>query len=239
MKLLARYHALGIAIRSKDPSFFQRAMIPMKPPVLNLSNDFENVIEYTKNSVCSDPRIAKYTKSISEAFKNGWEAVILNIPENPWFTFTHGDFWVNNLLYLHDEDGSIKDMKLIDFQFPTYTVCMADIPYMACCSTRPEVLENNFDTLLDEYYEDFVNILKDMGCYSDVYSRSNFDAELKKVANCQLFNCIVGIKFFTFDLQGDFDLNDVMSVVLLAEVTDLFRDRIFKLITKFAEKGWL
>lgn len=116
---------------------------------------------------------------------------------------------------------------------------LRDLPYFMCCSLGAEVMDNHFDELLDIYHTRFVEVLERTGCHSSLFSRRSFDEQLKNDAGGELLRCLVAIKFFTLEVAEDMDMNDMKSTVMLSEGSDLYMDRMCKIVSKYVEKEWI
>ena len=116
---------------------------------------------------------------------------------------------------------------------------MKDLPYFLCASTSSNVLEHNFEELLDLYHSKLLKVLQKLRCDTRPFSRDCFNEQLKKDASDQFYRCLIALKFFTHDAQEDLDLHDLKSEVMMSDASTLFIDRLWKVASKFVEKGWL
>lgn len=102
LKELARYHALGMAVKYKRPEFFEQSK-----PIINVfpldlkDSEFDDVTTHMFKLICSDPRVAEYEERIKAAVSaaNGWDSFNEIKAIEPWVSYTHGDFWVNNMMF--------------------------------------------------------------------------------------------------------------------------------------------
>lgn len=74
-----------------------------------------------------------------------------NTPPGPLHTLTHGDFWSNNIMFAYDDEGTVKDLIIIDYQLVNYGHPAYDLVYFVVSYLQP-VLEH----LPSSYYH-FIN----------------------------------------------------------------------------------
>lgn len=98
---LARFHALGVAAMKFKPDLIDEAKKLMKDfPFEFIESEIEKFVSQTFSAIAQDPRTAKYLDRIESSVKGlDWRALLTAEPEEPWITITHGDFWVNNMMF--------------------------------------------------------------------------------------------------------------------------------------------
>ncbi|XP_061399691.1 uncharacterized protein LOC133335434 [Musca vetustissima] len=73
----------------------------------------------------------------------------------------HGDSWVNNIMFCHDEDtGEILETYFVDYQIPRYTSPAQDLWYFILSSTQYEIKLKQFDYLIAYYHQHLEENLK-------------------------------------------------------------------------------
>lgn len=72
----------------------------------------------------------------------------------------HGDFWCNNIMFQYDDQGQIKEVYLIDFQFPNYGTVAQDLINFLISSTKLEDKLSKFDYYIKVYHDNLVEHLK-------------------------------------------------------------------------------
>jgi len=239
---LARFHALGIALKHKQPDLFEEAkevlrLYPFKPEDSQQAQ-FEEMIEYSFNLIYSDPRIAKYVDRVKEKSKIRFDYLQNIVIDEPWSSIIHGDFWVNNIMY-HKENGEIDGVKFVDFQITQASSPLKDLPYFLCASVSMDVIDNHFDDLIAAYHSSFIEVLEKIGCDVAPFAKDKFDKQLKKDASDELFRCLMALKVFTLEPSADLDLNQMDTQIFGAKGSNLYMDRACKVVLTFAEKGWL
>ncbi|XP_031781522.1 uncharacterized protein LOC100116463 [Nasonia vitripennis] len=240
---LARYHALGMALRHKKPKEFAEAqkIIDNFPFDMTDIKQFEDVIDHTIEVVCSDQRLVQYEQKIRGLIteQNGFESFMEIEKIEPWISINHGDFWVNNIMFQHDDEGKVKDIKFVDFQIALVCSPLKDLPYFLCASTSTNVMKNQFDELLDAYHAKLVQELDKLGVDSSPFTKESFEKSLMLAGKKSLFQCLMAVKFFTLEVDQELDLNNMKDQVMMAKPSDLYKERVYMIVKKFAEKGWL
>lgn len=138
-----------------------------------------------------------------------------------------------------DDEGKAKDIKFVDFQMSRVGSPLRDLPYFLCASTSTYVLDNQFDELLDAYRAKLVEELDKLGLDSSPFTRMSFEEHLTLAGKNGLFQCLMAAKFFTLEVDQDMDMNDMKGTVMMAKPSDLYKERVYKIVTKFVDKGWL
>jgi len=81
---------------------------------------------------------------------------------------THGDCWVNNMLFSYDENEDEKStlpktVKFLDFQLSQGSSRLLDIYYFLMTSAKLEVLNESEQDLLMIYYTEFTSFIQRLG----------------------------------------------------------------------------
>ncbi|KAL7286200.1 hypothetical protein TKK_0019534 [Trichogramma kaykai] len=239
---LAKWHGLSIALRQKNDEFFARCRrelcrFPYELQVTSMSD----LAEHIARDICADERMAPHKELISRELQANlrWNESIERPEEGPWAGITHGDFWVNNIMYLDDENGQPKDVKFVDFQMVSALSVLRDLPYFLCTSCSMEVLRNRVDELLDSYYETLVETLEGQRCDLADFTRASFDEQLRQDANPEFIHCLMSLKFFTLEVDDDLDLMDVKSTLFDKQSSSLYLDRSWEAVRAYFHKKWL
>lgn len=72
---------------------------------------------------------------------------------------SHGDLWLNNLLYKYDDTGKIADCLMVDFQYIRYAPPAHDVTFAIYYSSNKELRCEKFDHFLRVYYQYLTNEL--------------------------------------------------------------------------------
>lgn len=239
IKNLATYHAVGIVCNKRKPEFIKIAQATTQVQPFAKVEEFGFVIDKTIEIICSDPRVKAYEDRIKKCLDVGFKEILQPAPTNEWSTYTHGDFWANNILFHHDECGNPDKVKFIDFQFMQHDTCLRDLPYFLFVGCSMQVLNDYLEELLTEYHAVFVDTLKRLKFDTKTYSKEQFDERLRKDAGVTLEFIIITLKLTTNDVGEDFDLNNMIYLITSSEVNDIFRERMFVAIETFVAKNWI
>lgn len=90
----------------------------------------------------------------------------------------HGDLWSNNMLFKHNDDEEVVDVKFIDFQILRYGSPALDLIYFLWTSSREEVREMRLEDLYHIYLETLNNTLEELGC-EERLTEEEFRQDLK------------------------------------------------------------
>jgi aminoglycoside phosphotransferase (APT) family kinase protein len=86
--------------------------------------------------------------------------IIVAEPMRSGFTvLTHGDFWLNNMLFKGDEVSEPSDVSLIDFQGNTWAGPALDLHYFIVSSVNDDIKVDRFDEFIKWYHEALVESL--------------------------------------------------------------------------------
>ncbi|KAL7286199.1 hypothetical protein TKK_0019533 [Trichogramma kaykai] len=239
---LAEYHALGLALRIKKPEIFAKAreLIDIIPFETN-TEVFAGMGEQIYKTICNDPRTAIHKDLIKKQIDDNanFECFYNMDALEPWLTLSHGDFWVNNIMFKND-NGKPIDIKLIDFQIAYACSPMKDLPYFLTGSLSIETIDQHFEDLIDVYHETLLDTLRTLKCDTAPFAREKFDEQLRYDASNQLYRCMMALKFFTMDAaENNIDLNDLKGTVILSKSNDTYVERLCRMVDKFVEKAWL
>ena len=76
-------------------------------------------------------------------------------------TIIHGDFWSNNMMFHHDDDGNPVKVKLLDFQMLARGLPSRDIFYFLYVNTDKEFRKNHYEDLLRAYHQVLAGYMKE------------------------------------------------------------------------------
>jgi len=85
---------------------------------------------------------------------------LFTAPKQKYDTICHGDPWINNLLFLHDNNGKIIDLKMVDYQIIRHTSLSTDILYFIYSSVQSSLIEKSFESLIKIYHNEFLDELR-------------------------------------------------------------------------------
>lgn len=201
--------------------------------------DFFTMNEKNQKDMKSHPKYHIYEDRMKKCFD--YDAAVLSELKlnNKWLTFVHGDFWVNNILYHHDQNGHPNGIKILDFQLSQFNSCLYDLLYFLFNSCQKETLKKNLEEMLTTYHSSFIDTLDSMKFDTSCYSKKHFDEQLRAEA-CYMFDTIaISLRFITLETGEGFNPDDTMNIILKGKVSDNFMERIFVAIEAFAAQNWI
>jgi hypothetical protein len=202
---LGRFHAISLAIKDKDPDMFadlkensiKEAIFceerQEKAYKYGLGFSAVKVVELVKEF---QPLSSKYVTKL-EAFATQNIAYLLQNIVRPkeedekYNVFTHGDLWVNNLLfhYRNAESGDPKipdKLCFVDFQRCRYGSVALDVSAVLFLLMNQKTRERHRDEFLQAYYRSVSEFLVDLDCEpEDLFPFSALENQLSKYS---LFN---------------------------------------------------
>lgn len=96
-----------------------------------------------------------------------------------FFVVTHGDLWLNNIMWQYDSRNKCESVKFIDLQTLRYTSPAIDILHFLYTSTEYAVRAQHMDQLIDDYVESLYATLQ------------KFEVHDEYVPNVQALNDII------------------------------------------------
>ncbi|KAL7293699.1 hypothetical protein TKK_0012772 [Trichogramma kaykai] len=248
LEALARYHALGIALKQRRPDYFESRVVAHArinsrdysqideglDSILRMFHDAE--LDYRSLLERQLPTILERF----EAYRGGKTNAAR--PREPWATVTHGDFWLKNVLYRKDDKGTINDVKLIDYQAYLFNSPLKDLPHFLYMGLDDRARERDFDALVDLYYDEFLKNLKRLEIDASPFTRPAFDEELKRQALDEMPMMILVFKFYVHDLKGKYEnSSELMLNVFRSDCCrkPAFRERLLHIVRFYEDRGWL
>ncbi|XP_058791785.1 uncharacterized protein LOC131664586 [Phymastichus coffea] len=237
---LAKYHALGIAMKQKRPAMAKKAITQARVlgiDFVHMNDGYDNVMQTFQE----EPALQTHMSAIESCFEQAKDGKpYKEMPIEPWATITHGDFWVNNMLFHKDEARNVDDVKFIDFQTYLYSSPLKDLPYFFSGSLNKSAQTRYLKELIDVYYKTFIKTLKRTGCDFSLFTRSSFDRELKKQAIIQFPISALTCKFLVSDVEtyGDESNERVLNNVFNTKASDAFINKLHALIEMYEEMRW-
>lgn len=99
----------------------------------------------------------------------------------------HGDMYIANMMFKFDNDGTIKEGILVDFQLFRYIPPCYELLFFIYVSSTKETRTKHYKELLDYYYESFSASLKKFDVdVEKIITRKEFDEELERKKSASL-----------------------------------------------------
>ncbi|XP_058982521.1 uncharacterized protein LOC101901612 [Musca domestica] len=113
----------------------------------------------------------------------------------------HGDFWSNNIMFQHDDEGNITETFFVDFQGPRYGTPAQDLYTLLLSSTQYDIKLTKFDYFVWYYhrclveslqtlnYRPMIPTLKDLHIMLHKYGIWGYHAAIGSMATVLLDSC--------------------------------------------------
>ncbi|KAG5670233.1 hypothetical protein PVAND_000510 [Polypedilum vanderplanki] len=220
MKAIAKMHATFFCLKDQKPKLVEEYCHMEDFIIFHLRNKkplFSSFYECQKKEAfkvletCENHdmkiKIGDYlNRNLLELF----ESTVGNKTGEPYATICHGDCWNNNMMFLNDDNGIPKDIRLIDFQILRYAPPVTDIIYYLFTSVTKELRKKYYQEFLDVYYTTLSNFIERLG--SDpkkLFPREMFDEQLKKFGRYGLFMAVITLPAVTIDQDEALDIDAI------------------------------
>lgn len=132
--------------------------------------------QYVLKTVKSIPELKHLAEALEHQMAEGSKA--LNSDEqtrkSPYNTICHRDFWMNNFMLRHDEEGNPEKIRIVDYQMTSFNTCVQDLLFLLFSSVENEVVEKNLNNFIEIYYNEFYWSLMTNGCPMEEFSWDRF-----------------------------------------------------------------
>jgi len=205
------------------------------------TNNFEQAQKDMLNKMAEDPHIGVYIDRCRSAFNDAkktglWTAV----PDEPWSTIIHADFWVNNIMFHRDENDQVDDIKFVDFQNYLFCNPLREMIFFLLSSTNSEVHDEDIEELIDIYYKTFLTVLERMGCDTEPFTKEKFDAKLANDTRYEFPHISFMLKVVTLDVQEtEFSYDKIESVMVSYQGNQTFIQRLRRVVSYLVKRNWI
>lgn len=238
---MARFHALGMAMKIKDPEFFEVLKVRSKCLELTNPDEWVEAMNVMYKTIEEDSIVGVHYEKCMTAMKTGsgsecWVAV----PEEPWSTIIHADFWVNNIMFHRDRsNGRPDDVKFVDFQNYLFLSPVRELTFFLGSGVNHEVGTNHVEELIDLYHETLVERLEIMDCDTRPYARDKFDERVLKDAYIEFSHSAFMLKIITKKVDVDDPESRNVKSAMVTKGSEMFYVRIRDLVNGYVKRGWL
>lgn len=239
---LAKLHAITIGVKLKKPEFFQKTVLPALDFSLSEGaiSGLMDMVTKTYEDYKKIQEAESYLDRIEKTIEHGLHTKVL--PEEPWATLVHNDFWVNNMLFKYDESGKPIDMKIVDFQLTVYDYGAKDLIFFLISSSQKDVIDNYLDDMIDLYYDSFIDCLKSLGVDTALFPKSKFMEHLNECASLKFYQCIMMVQVIQAarGSVADSSVMDGGKDVFAGDINDdNYKQKMLHILSTFDRKGWL
>ncbi|XP_050303519.1 uncharacterized protein LOC126741208 [Anthonomus grandis grandis] len=175
LKDLATFHAVPLAIRTKDPELFEKQLKPYCSTLLrtDLIKDFDNLwVQYLKDIPETEPYMERVKKTIQAGNPFGPREI-----REPWVTIVHVDMWCNNVMVTGPPN--YKNI-ILDLQIPLVGSPAGDLIFFLLTSVALDTVKDHLDYFIKLYYDYFIGDLEQMKVDTSVFTFEAFLEEIRK-----------------------------------------------------------
>ncbi|KAK3931839.1 4-hydroxytryptamine kinase [Frankliniella fusca] len=169
LEMLARYHALSVALHREDPAavedygepLYLRHQDPQTEEFARMHNEAQLAKFAGQVDVWEGTKGKGYGEKMLPLSKHIYDNLCDLVAPSPTGinVLNHGDFWINNMMFTYDADdvdlANPKDVRLIDLQLVRFSSPALDLQYFIVTSCKQEVREERLDELLQTYCDHF------------------------------------------------------------------------------------
>lgn len=190
LTLLAKFHAASVACYHDGPEFIRaigkERVYHEKVDTLNFfcCTSLKNVggmINEMEGCKQTADYISEKTETLFDSLMD-----LCKPREGSLNVLNHGDFWMTNVMFKHDDSGKAVEIKFIDFQVIRYASPVLDVLFFIYSSANPEAVSRQRD-LLTRYLQTFNSSLESLGC-EERMTPEQFDKEIKRCIDWALFS---------------------------------------------------
>lgn len=242
---IAKLHAFSIALKLKKPQVFEEIAANVFLDVFNetTAKCVNDMIQKSWSDLKDMEELKPYIDRINRTI----EYIITydktrKKAEEPWATLIHNDFWVNNMMFQHNEQGELIDMKIVDFQLCLYDYGMKDLIFFLVSSANKEILDNNMDEMIDYYYSCFINNLKMLRVDTEKFTKQKFDEIVDHCGQVKFNQCLMMVQVIQAPRKTTSDITAVANdsnVFSSAAGNDVYKQKIINIVNLYDKRGWL
>ncbi|KAI4462603.1 hypothetical protein MML48_4g00007172 [Holotrichia oblita] len=181
LRNFAKFHAISVAYREQYPDEFHKLDEDLSETYFDekfrkwyrgTMEKFNNVVkDAVKKELPSN-----YLKKIEEITSEDLFGNICKLLKQRtiFAAVTHGDCWPPNFLLQNDT----QELAVIDYQLARVASLTTDILFLLNTCVDSTVLTKHWDLILQDYYQNFIKILEDLGTKLNI-TFDMFKAEIK------------------------------------------------------------
>ncbi|CAG9833655.1 unnamed protein product [Diabrotica balteata] len=247
LKYLALLHAVPLAIKVRNPEFFQQEIRPYLNNALEKYSEFSEALPLIEAILNESEKCAPLVPRVQKIWKKLYFEEIEPEVNEPFATFSHSDLWVNNIMVKY-ADSTPTEIKFVDFQVYEYYSPVIDFIYFMFTSVQNKVLKENLDHFVKFYHSSLLQNLKDLGCDIEPFSYDEFLKEFKEYAYKPLVWILTFIPFVVFGPKGDstepgledIKFNDSLSVEdARKRLPQVVKEKIHIIVEYSAKNNWI
>ncbi|XP_017083897.1 uncharacterized protein LOC108116478 [Drosophila eugracilis] len=215
---LAQFHAAGammVQVHGPYPDLFLYGMMGNNKDAIKAFMD--GMLGSFRTAFLSN--LNKFKNG--EAFREKLEKVLANLTTEfmkigvidplEFNVLSHGDCWMNNLLFKVDSKGNLEDMVFVDFQNPKYGTPTMDLLYFIMTSVQIDYKLDYFDFFIRHYHEQLTKNLDILGYTGRQPSLKELHTKLIKYGGWVLFPTIAVLPVVLLDPKESATMDNFMG----------------------------
>lgn len=198
-----------------------------------LKENWHNILVADLNSI---KEISHLVPRILNQIQLSVEYQKSSLPDSPFTTMVHNDFWVNNMMIKPNH------IKIIDFQTTLKGSFVHDLIFFLFSSVPIKILNEKFDDFIEFYYKHFYDCLIQTGCPLSDFSYEAYISEINDVAPYEMHHVVDMLKVLMTKKGSMPDEFKDMNCELFtnADLVGLeYYERIKDIILLMDKKGWI
>ncbi|CAH0695609.1 unnamed protein product [Spodoptera exigua] len=239
---LAKFHACAWAYGKRDPEGFNEVM---KNVVYNIKMEESESVSYATKMIgnaINALNVEEYKEKVVKYFENydpdSYEKY-LKSSRRP--VMCHGDYKPSNLMHKILDDGTV-DIKVVDLQTMYAGSPISDLIYFIIAGTDEKFRAQYFDKLLDHYYSELSAAMKRLQLNPDeIFSREDFDCELKEKLPSGLLLAIITLPVLTVEMENAPAVDESLDISSfnVEKTSDLYAERLNGVVNDYVKWGIL
>ncbi|XP_017767832.1 PREDICTED: uncharacterized protein LOC108556296 [Nicrophorus vespilloides] len=170
LKEYAKFHALSFALKHKRPGVFKQlsdnlhenffSVMGVEGMNINMANLNDKVFKAMKPE--DEEALDKFKKYSENAFGMAVDQIQAE-SAGEYAVVTHGDSWVNNILYKYDDKSQPEvptSLSIIDFQMSRLGSPALDLIYFIFTCTSKELRDSHLQEMLQVYHKSLTDFLR-------------------------------------------------------------------------------
>ncbi|KAL6263748.1 hypothetical protein P5V15_003832 [Pogonomyrmex californicus] len=219
LKRLAKLHASSLNIKINNPRQFEKLITNLeeviykdnsKTSVMRSCTEMciKSMLQYLELMEPQTEELQAIKDYISPYVEKAYDTLrgLFTAPKQKYHAICHGDPWINNLLYLHDKDGKIIDLKMVDYQIIRHISPSTDILYFIYSSVQESLIERSFESLIKIYHNEFFNELRRLHMNEKILAELGMEWLQTELRTYALYGILVGCTMVNAILAEDEDV---------------------------------
>ncbi|KAK9874579.1 hypothetical protein WA026_005412 [Henosepilachna vigintioctopunctata] len=252
LRTLGKHHALSIAMKDKSPEKFEGMTKDLSKIWIHyLANTFTNTFfkpAIERASKVLEERGRKDLASkLDEKLKENIVSLLLReTPAEDKIVVCHGDCWNNNILFKYkgSEQTTPSGLYFVDYQLSMLETPIDDLSFFLYTSCDKSVLDQ-FDLLLQTYYNSLASTVKMFGCELEKYL--TLEKLMDQWKEYGATGLIIATLLLRIELLKPDEAPDLTEIVengndtseafcMKIDNEDLYDNRILDIFSHFAER---